>query len=222
MQPRTKFCKPRDLRLGNCSFVAASKTACFSPAAPKQHSGQGDVCTRPDDPGSIPARVAPAGLFCWPPIKILGANAMTPAGLEPAIPGSVGRCLIHWATGPCDIRQPLESNSSTASCGSFIVSAWVRALLSERSAFAGRYFPQTGSEQRHRDANALGGGLRGGAGGEQAVIVIVVVARLGGVNGCLGWLRVSPAPPLPSSPFPSLNCEVAARPRRQTSSNLAI
>ena len=27
---------------------------------------------------------------------------MTPAGLEPAIPGSVGRCLIHWATGPLD------------------------------------------------------------------------------------------------------------------------
>ena len=25
---------------------------------------------------------------------------MTPAGLEPAIPGYVGRCLIHWATGP--------------------------------------------------------------------------------------------------------------------------
>ena len=25
---------------------------------------------------------------------------MTPAGLEPTIPGSVGRCLIHWATGP--------------------------------------------------------------------------------------------------------------------------
>ena len=25
---------------------------------------------------------------------------MIPAGLEPAIPGSVGRCLIHWATGP--------------------------------------------------------------------------------------------------------------------------
>ena len=25
---------------------------------------------------------------------------MTPARLEPAIPGSVGRCLIHWATGP--------------------------------------------------------------------------------------------------------------------------
>ena len=27
-------------------------------------------------------------------------DAMIPAGLEPAIPGSVGRCLIHWATGP--------------------------------------------------------------------------------------------------------------------------
>ena len=25
---------------------------------------------------------------------------MTSAGLEPAIPSSVGRCLIHWATGP--------------------------------------------------------------------------------------------------------------------------
>ena len=27
---------------------------------------------------------------------------MTAAGLEPAMPGSVGRCLIHWATGPSD------------------------------------------------------------------------------------------------------------------------
>ena len=30
-------------------------------------------------------------------------HKMTPAGLEPAIPGSVGRCLIHWATGPVAI-----------------------------------------------------------------------------------------------------------------------
>ena len=29
-------------------------------------------------------------------------SCMTPAGLEPAIPGSVGRCLIHWAAGPPD------------------------------------------------------------------------------------------------------------------------
>ena len=27
-------------------------------------------------------------------------NQVTPVGLEPTIPGSVGRCLIHWATGP--------------------------------------------------------------------------------------------------------------------------
>ena len=33
---------------------------------------------------------------------------MTPAGLEPAIPGSVGRCLIHWATGP-DVRARSEA-----------------------------------------------------------------------------------------------------------------
>ena len=25
---------------------------------------------------------------------------MIPVGLEPTIPGSVGRCLVHWATGP--------------------------------------------------------------------------------------------------------------------------
>ena len=31
---------------------------------------------------------------------------MTPAGLEPAIPASVGRCLIHWATGPCALCDP--------------------------------------------------------------------------------------------------------------------
>ena len=27
---------------------------------------------------------------------------MTLVGLEPTISGSVDRCLIHWATGPCD------------------------------------------------------------------------------------------------------------------------
>ena len=34
---------------------------------------------------------------------------MTPAGLEPAIPGSVGRCLIHWATGPIDHKFKINS-----------------------------------------------------------------------------------------------------------------
>ena len=32
--------------------------------------------------------------------EVVEKRTMTPAGLEPAIPGSVGRCLIHWATGP--------------------------------------------------------------------------------------------------------------------------
>ena len=36
-------------------------------------------------------------------------NQMTPAGLEPAIPGSVGRCLIHWATGPYDIPRNVRN-----------------------------------------------------------------------------------------------------------------
>ena len=36
------------------------------------------------------------------------AKPMTPAGLEPAIPGSVGRCLIHWATGPMNTCPPVN------------------------------------------------------------------------------------------------------------------
>ena len=35
---------------------------------------------------------------------------MTPAGLEPAIPGSVGRCLIHWATGPSKSTSGIANN----------------------------------------------------------------------------------------------------------------
>ena len=38
---------------------------------------------------------------------------MTPAGLEPAIPGSVGRCLIHWATGPIDAAQNRNNIENT-------------------------------------------------------------------------------------------------------------
>ena len=35
---------------------------------------------------------------------------MTPVGLEPTIPGSVGRCLIHWATGPLSIVRCIWHN----------------------------------------------------------------------------------------------------------------
>ena len=93
-------------------------------------------------------------------------KAMTPAGLEPAIPGSVGRCLIHWATGPCDIRQPINSNSSKASCGSFNCErlgpgSAVRPLRPRRALFP----TSRVCEQRHGHAHALGGtgGGRGGA-----------------------------------------------------------
>ena len=37
-------------------------------------------------------------------------HKMTPAGLEPAIPGSVGRCLIHWATGPINNGEMLRNS----------------------------------------------------------------------------------------------------------------
>ena len=42
--------------------------------------------------------------------------SMNPAGLEPAIPGSVDRCLIHWATGPYLKSQMLNT----------ILIAWLR------------------------------------------------------------------------------------------------
>ena len=38
------------------------------------------------------------------------SKKMTPAGLEPAIPGSVGRCLIHWATGPINNGEMLRNS----------------------------------------------------------------------------------------------------------------
>ena len=43
---------------------------------------------------------------------------MTPAGLEPANPGSVGRCLIHWATGPyaCLGRHANKSGKEDCCC----------------------------------------------------------------------------------------------------------
>ena len=46
-------------------------------------------------------RVAALCLVHLPPGTYSAAIYVTPAGLEPAIPGFVGRCLIiHWATGP--------------------------------------------------------------------------------------------------------------------------
>ena len=40
---------------------------------------------------------------------------LTPAGLEPAISGSVDRCLIHWATGPSETLFVCLSDSCVPS-----------------------------------------------------------------------------------------------------------
>ena len=40
-------------------------------------------------------------------------ECMTPVGLEPTIPGSVGRCLIHWATGPVSARPRISETEVT-------------------------------------------------------------------------------------------------------------
>ena len=51
-------------------------------------------------------RMASSGFELMVHMDTLGT--MTPAGLEPAIPDSVGRCLIHWATGPSVRFQNLK------------------------------------------------------------------------------------------------------------------
>ena len=48
---------------------------------------------------------------------------MTPVGLQPTIPGSVGRCLIHWATGPPSLRDQPANQTSHAFSFSFEVPA---------------------------------------------------------------------------------------------------
>ena len=48
---------------------------------------------------------------------------MTPVGLQPTIPGSLGRCLIHWATGPPSLRDQPANQTSHAFSFSFEVPA---------------------------------------------------------------------------------------------------
>ena len=55
----------------------------------------------------ILCQAAPVGKLLW------HNTAMTPAGLEPAIPSSVGRCLIHWATGPLSARHRISDAEVT-------------------------------------------------------------------------------------------------------------
>ena len=43
-------------------------------------------------------------------------ECVTPVGLEPAIPGSVGRCLIHWSTGPCFFAKHYSVGNEHSVC----------------------------------------------------------------------------------------------------------
>jgi hypothetical protein len=58
---------------------------------------------------------------------------MTPAGLEPAIPGSVGRCLIHWATGPSEGPIQIYRNTTAAE---MLLIKYTRKLYTHQTARA--------------------------------------------------------------------------------------
>ena len=60
---------------------------------------------------------------------------LTPVGLEPAIPGSVGQCLIHWATRP--------------SVGSFGARPCVRGMHARLWPIATHPFPPPHSGRLH-------------------------------------------------------------------------
>ena len=99
------------------------------------------------------------------------------------------------------------------------MSAWARALLSDRSALAGRYFPQAGSVNKGMGMHMLWGELAGGGGG-QAMIVIAVAARAWwGEWGSRVASGVAGAPPpLLPLPFPKLRscCSAEAALRAAT------
>ena len=59
-----------------------------------------------------------------PPHEHERRNCMTPAGLEPAIPGSVGQCLIHWATGPSGALLQTQATHGGHSGACRITAGW--------------------------------------------------------------------------------------------------
>ena len=68
---------------GSIPWLSILPTKRWSSSPISSADGQTDNCTK-----------SFVNIYC------LQSQHMTPAGLESAIPGSVGRCLIHWATGP--------------------------------------------------------------------------------------------------------------------------
>ena len=94
---------------------------------------------------------------------------MTPAGLEPANPGSVGRCLIHWATGPCLRSLAISSGTAYMRPLRKSESAWIwpvtsRGALCENATLHARYSASSGHlrhvtfhlhRTQHNQASAL-------------------------------------------------------------------
>ena len=80
---------------GNCCLPHAAWLVQqrSNPSASSVHHGG---CSRWQGQAARLFRLRRAASFCW---------MATPVGLEPTIPGSVGRCLIHWATGPLSARH---------------------------------------------------------------------------------------------------------------------
>ena len=54
---------------------------------------------------------------------------MVPAALEPAIPGSAGRCIIHWATARCQ-RRASGSPNVASSFNAFSGHRWKVVIMS--------------------------------------------------------------------------------------------
>ena len=75
---------------GNCCLPLAAWLV-RQPSNPSASSVHHGGCSRWQGQAAQLFRLRRAASFCW---------MVTPVGLEPTIPGSVGRCLIHWATGP--------------------------------------------------------------------------------------------------------------------------
>ena len=75
---------------GNCCLPHAAWLV-HQPSNPSASSVHHGGCSCWQGQAAQLFRLRRAASFCW---------MVTPVGLEPTIPGSVGRCLIHWATGP--------------------------------------------------------------------------------------------------------------------------
>ena len=102
-------------------------------------------------------------------------QTMTPAGLEPAIPGSVGRCLIHWATGPIASLSDLHSHSSLTNRRSQIDSS----RLQSHSSSTKRYSPIDSTQRlgtrriRHTRHRGIAAALTGRCANACEAIIVV-------------------------------------------------